>query len=868
MMKMSLKVLLILGLLFPGAVRPLHATVHPVNNPSGDVSEILARVSVENGMTDIQLRGEISDDGRNDPRNLEMKDAAHDFALLYHMTSDYAYAHKSAVILGRFAEVFPGWPVHERDGSSHPQDGDYYSRWDGTGLWCDWYYMDLETCQELVLAYDLIYNSGAMEDLGAGAQATIESDLIRRQVEVNSRWAFNYGNMEGDRLEGLVIWGRAAIEPGWVHQAVTWYRAMVQVAYYADGIWGEGSPAYHAQITGRMVNIPNMLAGYSDPAGYISPEAQAGNPYDDLRFDTLDLNGELGDWIDVIRGGIHCLCLPNDYFLAVHDSQFTKRDWYGERTTTFPMALFDYGHAVMGSGTGADQFQAHLHFSGTHGHDHLDCLNIVLWDFDREMFSETDYYGVESTRDWNEKTAAHNTVVVNEEDQLDRFTDDFGLGPDDDIPWVPNWPHREFNSDTRHKGDLLLWEQFDNDEIQVVEVEGSRSYLETDTYRRLVVAVKFSGDDYYLVDIFRVRERNAFGCMMKGMTTYDWMLHGNLGEDYTIQISLPLSFKSGTHHGHLGNLWRAYTDEAWNAEIRCPGGETVKTIMMGSPNTEVIVGDAPAIRRSGNESYLDVRRVASDSVFIAVHEPYQGAPRIESVEPLVFSPDDAGAMVAGVRVTLAGGRRDTLVSTMDDPAYPVRATEDGSDIEIAGRLGFVTESGGEIERMLLARGSYFRVGTHEISGDTSYSGAVNGLNRLKAGANDNSIQTAEALPTDAELEGRTMLLDYGDGATHGFTIRDIHEDAGDRKIRIYLQYSQDNPGGFDEPGQEADDPRIEFRDNGSLVKMMSFPNYGIRGGCSFLIPGSAFVKKVGESYNFVASGQAQFNLSPHPSAIR
>ena len=43
---------------------------------------------------------------------------AYELALLYHLTKEPQYAHKAAVILHRFAEVFPGYPIRGYDAHS------------------------------------------------------------------------------------------------------------------------------------------------------------------------------------------------------------------------------------------------------------------------------------------------------------------------------------------------------------------------------------------------------------------------------------------------------------------------------------------------------------------------------------------------------------------------------------------------------------------------------------------------------------------------------------------------------------------------------------------------------------------------------
>ena len=94
---------------------------------------------------------------------------ARELAQLYALTHDRSFARRAALILDRFAEVFPGWCYHYDypfqqkiiyEGLVLPQQFRPGYR---TARWTWWAYKDIPT--PLVQAFDWIRSSGALEEL-------------------------------------------------------------------------------------------------------------------------------------------------------------------------------------------------------------------------------------------------------------------------------------------------------------------------------------------------------------------------------------------------------------------------------------------------------------------------------------------------------------------------------------------------------------------------------------------------------------------------------------------------------------------------------------------------------------------------------
>ncbi len=59
------------------------------------------------------LRSRISEVGPQDEENARMRDACHFLALLYHVTKEREHARRATVLLVRFAEQVPKWPIYK-----------------------------------------------------------------------------------------------------------------------------------------------------------------------------------------------------------------------------------------------------------------------------------------------------------------------------------------------------------------------------------------------------------------------------------------------------------------------------------------------------------------------------------------------------------------------------------------------------------------------------------------------------------------------------------------------------------------------------------------------------------------------------------
>ena len=719
---------------------------------------------------DERLRVSMDPDRGFTPRSRMARDAAYHFALLYHLAGDRAYANRAAVLLTRFAEVMPDWPIQNPHYGPMEQRKllprtwpDYHTTDRVNGVWGGWIYGAIGNGAPLAYAYDLIYNSGELQRLGT--LDTVEREL-NWAVDFQLGYGREMGNMDKTTMQGLIDVARVLGRPEVVHHCIQWVRDMYQTMFFADGWWHEGAPSYHQQIhLGMQTVIRDYLRGYTDPPGFRGKNG--------VRYDNLDLFSELKRPIQRATDVLNTVHQPNGDFQCIHDTGYPQVNWEKVYVKEGQSQLWGcMGHVILGTGREEDTVQASLHFSGTHGHAHCDTLNLVLFAKGRELISETRYRpiaGSKSTREWHTMTAGHVTVVVDEKNQA--CTTVRQRQPSDAIPGIPDGKYRWAGHGNRMVEGKLRIHNTDFDMVQVVEADGSRAYHETNrsgVYRRTIALVKISDVDTYVVDIFRVQ----------GGKTHDYMLHGCLAAPHAADVSVALEQSMpGTLHKYIGGLTAAATDAAWSLTFRLNGSDAaLKTFFLPQPGTQIVRGEAPAMRRVGPAPFFCVRRTDGESVYAAVHHPFVGESAVRGVE--------------------------LVEATMDRVAFRVALPDRTDTIESTGE-GFTHTAEGQW--------------AYEIGGEHTHTGTLSRTRRVEAGDDVDAFVTTTPLPTDGSLDGFTLMVDLGGLLVQSFTIERVERQGEETLIR-----SRHEPGMTISP---------------DVVRLNYFPCWGIRARAAFRING-------------------------------
>ncbi len=682
-------------------------------------------------------------------------DAAYQLGKLYYLTGRPTFARRAALILDRFAQVYPGYcarfdapfrtkVVFEGDHTfPYPVSPYLAAKWDY------WAYGDIPS--NLILAYDLIRESGQIDD---EMQRRIEVDLIRGSVGFVRSYPITLSNMDPAILRGLISAGRVLGEPAYVHESVQWIGDLIRKQFFVDGMWREGAVSYHNQTVEGLVSVMDLLTGYSDPKGYSNPESGE-------RYDNLDLLDSF-PFFERAKRIPDLLRYPNGRLVAVHDTWAWQER--APTTKTAPHLLAGVGHAWLGRGNGAYQMQAHLHFSGAYGHAHADLLSISLFSHGQERLSDIGYTWTHQ-RQWASSTLSHSTVVVNGEDQA------------------------RGNENDPSDGNLLLFVP-GNSWFQAVAAQGNRAYPGVvRDYRRLLVMIGVSAQDAYVVDVFRV----------DGGTRHDYVLVGDANNDGSIETDLDRStygetllppdvevvFPSGETvpgyaeghnfvYGYVRDVSRAEISAPWNVVFTSEGEPKggIRTHGVSEPDGELLFGSMPSVRRAEeSEGRLDDctmpalihRREGKDlsSVFVNVLEPYGEAPFIRSVTRLGTDSDGLALKITGEDYT------DYLFCNPDGKRMVV------GDMALDGRIGFVRERDGAVERMTLVGGRLLQKGNVRLSGAGIIRGTVLGVLRKESGADMDGLVVDGSVPEGDRMKGLTVVVKDGAGFTLGLRLSDV-----------------------------------------------------------------------------------------------
>ncbi len=741
-------------------------------------------------------------------------------AQVFGLTGDRDAAHRAAILLHRFAEVYIHWPVSGIDievpGRGETPKGGHNFFFDPappypnrSGKWTWWHYMEIPA--ELVTAYDLIYDSGALEAVASDAKARIERDMFRPSVAfVDTFWPGEPGNMGSDEIRGRIVAGRVLGEPAWVHRAVDHTARIVDSGYFADGVWREGTPDYHGQITRGLRHAFGLLQGHTDPPGYV--DTLTGDRYD--AFDSASHFPIL----EVASTAHLAMTYPNGHTATVHDAWGGRESEGGERPSGSRL-LPATGHAVLSAGEGESALEAHLHFCLTDGHAHRDLLNLSLFAKGRELLSDFGYTHTFRWL-WSKCTLGHNTVLVDGRDQATRRR--------------KTW------------GNLRLYETTDSD-LQVVEASSETVYPDLGRYRRTIAVVPVDDVNAYVLDIFRVA----------GGSLHEWAIHGGADADQVLDPGIPVRPGADSlasllaDRGQPGSgTYRRYAEvyDVSVGESDAPltasfayadgTGPRLRTTYLGPLPVEAVTGMVPSIHRANRDNaqvdairtpILIARRSGPNlqSAFLAVHEPTHGDPRLSQIEPLPF--DDA--LAVGVRI-VHGDRTDLFLSTPEPDGHASHG-----DTELTGRLGRIGMRNRNIERLDLIDGRSLSCGITSIQLCDRFTGEISNAGR------DGSpwLETPTALPEGDLLRGRILLLSFANGRTQGCRIDRVEPLAAGS--RVYL----------------LDDPAIAVESGG--VRMLAFPHWTFDVAPCFEIAASAsLTRRDAATYVLRATGSVALSL--------
>ncbi len=598
-------------------------------------------------------------------------------ARAYLLTGDPKYSHKSAVLLYRAAEVYPGMDYHvqSRYGELQEKNG---ARYEGKFVNKIWETGVLHMLSE---SYDSIWETidddeelqALVGKTGEEIRGFIEANLLEEGIEAvfDKRISGNYGMHQRALIYAALSRDQGPVDE-WLDSVVDGIHPDIRhigLEYalynlvYQDGVPYETSPGYNFSWIRNISEIAQTL-NWAGRNMFENPKMKT------LYEGVLDVvqcgqhTPSLGDSGNVWRGlvGQDAYTFQAAYraysderyrgflekFGATGESGFTTFEtlFYPsiEPTTETlqpqePRLLDGYGMAILNNAS--DTISMSLYYGYKGGHGHYDRLHFEIFANGWPMTPDLGYPDfmnayVPGIFSWSKNTIAHNTVTV-----------DAG---------------RQVNNERGIVNSFV-----GSDRVRLVEVDAPATYPQCETYRRLLLMVDVDGENSYFVDFFTV----------EGGDQHDYSLHGPPGEFESIggEWTEPAS---GTLAGATVEVGELYDDPMMGAEgysgsfagymgsgfqhfihpQRLLSGDVIaeyrhkkddsariRIRILPTQDQEIILADAQVspVKHKDLIKYVIARREGKDlkSHFISVFEPYAGESFIESVTLEKTDPDYA-----------------------------------------------------------------------------------------------------------------------------------------------------------------------------------------------------------------------------------
>ena len=674
-------------------------------------------------------------------------------ARAYMLTGNPRYAHKTAVMLDRIAEIYPAMDYHtqSRYGRLQEAQGAHYG---GKIVNLIWETGVLATFAE---AYDAIWESidadQALYTLtgrtGPEIRAHIEANILEEGIDAYFAHEIrgNFGmhqralvyaalaRQHGDTdawLDGLFN------DPGASPLHIGLNYALYNLVY-RDGLPFETAPGYNFSWVANLTQIGETLR-LTDRSLYEISKMRA------LYDGVLDMvncgqfTPSVGDSGSVSGGTVaRDAYIYQAAYRAYRDPRYARHlasfDATGEASFTryedlflpriestaespqplHPRLLDGYGMAILCNR--ADSVSASLYYGYRGGHGHNDRLHFELFAHGHPIMPDLGYPDfmnayVPGIYSWSKNTIAHNTVTVNASR---------GLG--------------------NQAGTVNLFAT--GPFARLIDVDAPETYPECQTYRRCLTMIDVNDGPSYFVDCFTV----------DGGSQQDYSLHGPpgtftvhggrwesqakgtlAGEDVAIGELYDDPERNapgydGTYYGYAGSGFqhlfhvRRHKKGDWLAEWRHAENPSngLRIRIPGAPGQQIILAEAQIspVKHKDLVTYLIDRRTGSDlkTTFTSIIEPFVDEPFIESVESL---PLDEGSGTA-LAIHRAGGQTDVIIC---DPSQSLKRLERFSIASAAHTTVITFRNEREPSQVFFAGADAITVGERSITAAAMPEGRV------------------------------------------------------------------------------------------------------------------------------------------------
>ena len=580
----------------------------------------------------------------------------------YLLTGDTTYAHKCAVMMAKIASEYDRFDYanqayHEGIKGVRGRISDY--------IW------STGNDATIALAYDAIYPALAddqelrslLNEKGLGDPCTlIETKMLHLMIKdvTDGFVRGNMGSHQGTMCHLAIVLPNDDPERGpttkemrdWLMRGPGRVEDLLWNGFWREGLGGESSPSYSSGWCNSFYAIAALLPKLGVDI-WSNPKLKK---MADIGLD-LTVGGEfcpsIGDcgsvlgaprvaWAATLQGPAfthyrdprHAKALklmeavPGDLWEDHFDSDEVERIVAAEGTELGLRTrnLGGYGLAILESGGGDRRRAVSMYYGdATGGHGHRDRLNIEMFAYGRPMLPEDGYPTPFTRPDFHEwriaDTVKHYCVMIDEQ------------------------PHR--NLQAGQLNTLAVSPQ-----VQLMDASAESVYEGlASLYRRTTALIDISEEDFYLLDIFRVR----------GGAQHDWCFHGPPFPEFSVGggtlgpvqsrgtlagEDVPYGGRPSTPHGissgfqGLFNVRRMRPDGAWLATWHKPDEDLSLTMAMPAGCAQEVIaaeGEPELVPGSPKTiQYALGRNVKADaalaSKYVAVIEPHRGPAGVRGVE--------------------------------------------------------------------------------------------------------------------------------------------------------------------------------------------------------------------------------------------
>lgn len=673
---------------------------------------------------------------------------------------DPALARLAAVLVLRFAQVYPAYATH----FDQPRQPKYlqqanlkppYRRGYRTGKW-DWTGC-LDVPMNLVIAYALIRDDPAIAEAGRllddpNPSRTIENDLFRAAARFTRLQPEEYSEPSIYAYRGLLAVGRLLDDPKLVHEALRRLDGFAERGFYHDGLWRQGDPRTHRRVVGLIDGwIDRLLSGRTD----LSPNAPgalgriAAQPGDEA-LPIIALAREAGAAALVERPA----------------PEVQQAAWPAPRPeagTRHPMLLGGAGLARLAVGQGADALDLELRGLGDHDRGHSHRLTLRLAVGGHPVLGDLDGQAA-SGRGFERATVSHNAVAVDGLNQRETLAQSSQPAP----------------------GSEILFFAADPD-FQVATFDDRFAYPTSTTRYRQTVLACAGPRSRFAVAVFEVRgglQHDQFFHAPAGSATR-WRLSARsvAGPATLLPPMIPFVPTAEAEDGRwfvqslgeFSGLASSRLDRpsmAVLADGRSPGvrlhllGDMPAWAIYGvTPDPTAPTPDDPS--KPTGRAALVLRRRSDDgstlqTTFVTVFEPIGGGAELKRVG----------------RVASPEGTIVLALETVEGPEHLVLNLRPGTSQTVELLDGRTLRTDGLAvralpDRLLLAGGTFAETDGLRAE-QTRASGTIKATGR---GSAEGSMargwfETVEPLPDPSGVAGRALIVRHGDGTSRGWTILD------------------------------------------------------------------------------------------------